>query len=92
MTTELKHKESIFGNNSPLLPKTIRKVEPIIDTNESSPTLITTLDFENRLNDIKRDKQISSMDILQAELQLQMIRHLEAIDWKLWEIYNRFIK
>lgn len=96
MTTELKHKESIFGNNSPLKPKTVIKVDPI-ETVMKAPSndaeITITEDFENRVNALKDSKNIDHpLSVLQLEMQLQMIKHLEAIDWKLWEIYSKFVK
>lgn len=96
MTIELKHKESIFGNNSPLIPKVIRKVESEIEIEVdvdvvSTSTLTITQDFEDRLVKIK-NTAISPSDLLNLEMQLQMVKYLEAIDWKLWEVYSKFVK
>jgi hypothetical protein len=99
MKTELQHKESIFGADSPLTPKTIRvvKAEAEAETKDNPYTKSVSesnMDLENllyRMNMAIDKNDVSALPWLQAEIQMRSFLMLKDIDWKLWEIYSKFV-
>jgi hypothetical protein len=91
MKTDLSHKESIFGNDSPLTPKVIRTIETAKEVVEDKTLgFRDPIDLENFLGRMK--SSFSDREDLHLELQLRTVILLENIDWKLWEIYSKFVK
>ena len=59
--------------------------------------IVTTIKKENALDQLKQNvaEAIKSDDPLavaklQLEVQYAMLEHLQRIDWKLWELYNKY--
>lgn len=96
MKTELQHKESIFGVDSPLTPKTIQVVETeTTDTSYTKSVSGSNMDADTllyRMNMAIDKNDVSALPWLQAQIQMSSFLMLKDIDWKLWEIYNKFVK
>lgn len=96
MKTDLTHKESIFGNDSPLNPKVIRTVGSDEKKNPYTKSVSeSNIDLENllyRMNMAIDKNDEAALPWLQTEIQLRTYMMIKDIDWKLWEIYNKFVK
>lgn len=46
----------------------------------------------DRINLAIEEKDVDSLPWLQLEIQTRSLVMLRMIDWKMWEIYNKFVK
>jgi len=49
-----------------------------------------TEDLLDRAKTALESKDQATIAALQLEIQLAMLQYLQRIDWKLWELYNKF--
>ncbi len=96
MKTDLTHKESIFGADSPLAPKVIRRTETETKENPYSKSVSeSNMDLENllyRYNMAIDKNDETALRWIQTEIQLRSMLMLKDIDWKLWTMYEKFVQ
>ena len=47
-------------------------------------------DLMEKVNKAVESREANDIAIVQLEVQFAMLEHLQRMDWKLWELYNKF--
>ena len=56
----------------------------------SSPGDPFISDLMEKVNKAAESREAKDIAIVQLEVQFAMLQYLQRIDWKLWELYNKF--
>jgi hypothetical protein len=48
-------------------------------------------DLKAKVDKAVESREATDIAITQLEVQFAMLQHLQRMDWKLWEFYNKFV-
>jgi hypothetical protein len=46
--------------------------------------------LRKKVDDAIESREVKDMAMVQLEIQFAMLQYLQRLDWKLWELYNKF--
>jgi len=46
--------------------------------------------LREKVNNAIESREAKEVAIVQLEIQFAMLQYLQRLDWKLWELYNKF--
>ena len=62
----------------------------IMKASTDSASTVTSDGFLEDLEKKVQSREAEDITIVQLEVQFAMLQYLQRLDWKLWELYNKF--